>query len=211
MARIICLANSRKLSHRCIAGIYPETGLWVRPVSTRPDRAITWAMRNVGRDEPRLLDLLEIPLGRPRPDEGMQPENRLLRDGKWEKVGEVAPEDVCQYCEAGGLLFHNADDCVPWDEVQRLPPAKRKSLQLVECHDARFWQTVSSRNKPQARVSFSYGHTRYDLAVTDALVEERILKGVSLGKRCLLTVSLAGKVSDAYPYCYKLAAGVIEL
>ncbi|MFP5272720.1 dual OB domain-containing protein [Coleofasciculus sp.] len=32
MKKIICLANSRKLDERCIAGIDLNTGKWVRPV-----------------------------------------------------------------------------------------------------------------------------------------------------------------------------------
>lgn len=32
MTQIICLANSWKFEERCIAGINPTTGQWIRPV-----------------------------------------------------------------------------------------------------------------------------------------------------------------------------------
>jgi len=47
--------------------------------------------------------------------------------------------------------------------------------------------------------------------VTDLIAEKKMYEGTSIGSECLLTISLAGKVSEQYPYCYKLAAGVIEL
>ncbi len=42
--RIVCLANSRKLQGRCIAGrewINQEAGLWVRPVSNREHQEVS--------------------------------------------------------------------------------------------------------------------------------------------------------------------------
>ncbi len=211
MAEIIILANSRKLSHRCVAGISTRTGRWIRPVSDRPDRAITWRMREVDGKEPQLLDVLRIPLERTGPDEGCQPENRLLRDGKWRLRSKLQPSDVLRYCESGGHLFYNTGDCVAWDELQRLPSEARRSLQLIRCSRTIFYRTTSSRGKRQARVRFSYGRVEYDLVVTDLIAEEKVYEGTSIGSKCLLTISLAGKVSERYPYCYKLVAGVIEL
>ena len=33
--KIVCLANSRKISGRCIAGKIMDSGKWIRPVSSR--------------------------------------------------------------------------------------------------------------------------------------------------------------------------------
>ncbi len=211
MAEIIILANSRKLSHRCVAGVSARTGKWIRPVSGRPDRAITWAMREVNGEEPQLLDVLRIPVERTGPDEGCQPENRLLKAGKWEKITTLRPKDVLAYCETGGQLFYNTGDCVAWEELQRLPSEAKRSLQLVRCKSARFFETTSSRGAPQARTRFLYGRTEYNLAVTDPLAELKVYQDSPIAPRCVLTISLAGKVSKQHPYCYKLVAGVIEV
>ena len=70
--RIVCLANSRKLSGRCIAGrelINDFPGDWIRPVSTREHQEVSEYERqyNDGSD-PKLLDILDIPLQKHQPE-----------------------------------------------------------------------------------------------------------------------------------------------
>jgi hypothetical protein len=65
---IVCLANSRKLSGRCLAGKVPETGVWFRPVSARPDAAINLGERRYDDgSEPGLLDVVDVPFTVARP------------------------------------------------------------------------------------------------------------------------------------------------
>jgi hypothetical protein len=86
MAKIICLTNSYKGGgQRCIAGIDSDTRIWIRPVPDNRNRAVTSAMRLIYGKEPQVLDILEIPLEHFGPDEGCQPENRLLKPEKWKK------------------------------------------------------------------------------------------------------------------------------
>ena len=112
MGRIVCLANSYKHNERCIAGIDVETGKWVRPVSSREDRAITKAMRAINGKEPQILDVLEIPLENHGPDEGCQPENRLLKLGQWRIVDRMKPEKLLEYCKDDSSILHNHQDRV---------------------------------------------------------------------------------------------------
>ena len=64
--RIVCLANSRKLSHRCVAGKVVEgsaKGAWIRPVSPREHGELTLTDRRYadGQD-PRVMDVMDVPL-----------------------------------------------------------------------------------------------------------------------------------------------------
>ena len=74
MTQIICLANSFKFKERCIAGINPQTGKWIRPVCDRypKDGRIPPDIRLIKGKEPELLDLLEIPLKNDGPDFGFE-------------------------------------------------------------------------------------------------------------------------------------------
>ncbi|MBI4379223.1 MAG: hypothetical protein HY578_09020 [Nitrospinae bacterium] len=211
MAEIILLANSRKLSHRCLAGIDIATDKWIRPVSTRTDKVITWAMRNIHGKEPELLDILNIPLSLAESDDESQPENRLIEKGEWTRIGRFEPRNVRKYLAQSGPLFYNTSDCVLWDELIRIPTKDRQSLMLIECSDFEVHKTTSSRGKPQARAVFSFDDTLYYLVITNYNAEQKVLKGQRLSLRNLLTISLAGKLSNSHPYCYKLVAGVIEL
>ena len=89
LKRIICLANSRKMSGRCVAGLELEGGQisgWIRPVSSRPNGEILLYDQNLVDGSKDLLDILEIPMLEPCPD-GCQTENHLI-DGEhyWEKT-----------------------------------------------------------------------------------------------------------------------------
>ena len=79
--RLVCLANSRKLSGRCVAGkelIQGVVGGWIRPVSDRPKEEVSKDERQYeDGSDPRVLDLIDIPLREPRP-KSYQSENWLL-------------------------------------------------------------------------------------------------------------------------------------
>jgi len=212
MARIICLGNSRKHGNRCIAGIDLADGCLVRPVSSLYDGAISVDMQRVEGKAPKVLDVLEIPLTGNGPDYGFQPENRLVGGGKWQRAGRVPPKDILKYCESGATILHNALDRVPWRHLQSLPRAEWKSLQLARVTDARFHETPSARGGLQVRAQFSYGGSRYDLVVTDPLVEQAVRASQPICADCALLISLGGPFpeDDPDPQCYKLVAGVVE-
>ena len=89
--RIVCLANSRKLHGRCVAGIelvdFRRAG-WIRPVSAREHQEVSEYERQYqDGSDPRLLDVIDVPLLEHHPKDYQQ-ENWLL-DPKyyWEKAG----------------------------------------------------------------------------------------------------------------------------
>ncbi len=79
--RILCLANSRKLSGRCVAGVEFTGGRpagWMRPVSTREHQEVSEYERQYpDGSDPRPLDIIDIPLLEHRLQDYQQ-ENWLL-------------------------------------------------------------------------------------------------------------------------------------
>jgi hypothetical protein len=210
VAQIVCLANSYKTGGRCIAGIDIKTGEWVRPIPNNINKAIT-TQRFINCAEPKILDILEIPLENDGPDEGCQPENRLLKRGRWTKIGELKPRDLLRYCTNESVVLHNDEDRVPPDLFLRLPKEKWRSLQLV--HDTNVCFYCDPWRK--WHVSFRYGHGKtMDLKLTDPVILQKLESGQKVIKECILTVSLATPFSrsPADPkFCWKMVAGVVEL
>lgn len=60
---IICLANSRKISGRCIAGKIISSNKWMRSVSSRENEEISEEERRYENGQmPKLLDIIKIPV-----------------------------------------------------------------------------------------------------------------------------------------------------
>ncbi len=213
MGRIVCLANSYKHNERCIAGIDVETGKWVRPVSSREDRAITKTMRAINGKEPQILDVLEIPLENHGPDEGCQPENRLLKPSQWRIVDRTKPEKLLEYCEDDSVILHNHKDRVSPDFFSAAPKEKWKSLQLIHNGNVAFEHDWFNRRKWRAYFQDGKGN-HLGLKVTDPVILGRLNLGDKISKDCILTISLATAWSPnriTPKRCYKLVAGVVEL
>jgi len=214
MARIICLANSVRPGGSCMAGIDLQTGKWVRPVPDTRNRAITASMMlTEGKTLPEILDVLEIPLEDFGPDDGCQPENRLLKLGKWKKVGRITAKDLLQYCEDDTVILHNHTDHVVPGFFGETPKNKWKSLQLVRNSEVQF---ISAYKEGQWRASFKdgCGHT-LNLKLTDPVVSQRLRRGDGISRDCMLVISLTTpwkpQGEDRPELCYKLVAGVVEL
>jgi hypothetical protein len=214
MSKIICLANSYKGGgERCIADIDPDTRMWIRPVLGNKSRAVTSPMRLIDGKEPQVLDILEIPLEDFGPDEGCQPENRLLKAGKWKKVGQIAPKDLLKYCEDDSVILHNHQEYVPPEFFTKLPKSKWRSLQLVHNTKVKFERAYKPN---QWRVVFRNGKGHVlDLKLTDPLISDRLRKNEKISNNCILTVSLATpwspQGSNQPERCYKMVAGVVGL
>src|SRR5713101_1785529 len=98
--RIVCLANSRKHSGRCIAGkevLAQGYGAWIRPVSARQSAEISEEERRYENGAlPRLFDIIKIPVIGATP-QLYQSENYVIdAEYYWVKKGEISWPDVVQ-------------------------------------------------------------------------------------------------------------------
>ncbi|MBI4581314.1 MAG: hypothetical protein HY718_16545 [Planctomycetes bacterium] len=190
MPRMICLANSVKHNERCIAGIDEMTGQWIRPVYRLREKALPPWVRLIEGREPAILDVIDVPLEDIGPDEGCQPENRLVRKGAWKLVRHASVDQVLRYCEPNVVILHNHERCVRAEFFSRLPRERWKSLQLVRVGDAQFLRRERD-DRVRWQVRFRDGSGRLlDLRLTDAVARDRLDRGETLRSDCLLTVSL---------------------
>ena len=109
--RILCLANSKKMSGRCVAGrevLDSGPGAWIRPVSARPTEEVSEDERQYRNgSDPRLLDVIDVPLIRAAPH-ACQTENWLLDpDYYWSRVRQVGWAELQHYVEDPATLWTN--------------------------------------------------------------------------------------------------------
>lgn len=112
--RIVCLANSRKLSDRCIAGKEysgGQPGGWVRPVSAREHEEVSECERQYqDRGDPCVLDIMDVPFLEARPKNYQQenwlldPEHYWVREPGWVSCTPSAPKGVASEFACGRVL-----------------------------------------------------------------------------------------------------------
>ncbi|TDU75338.1 hypothetical protein [Streptomyces sp. KS 21] len=216
---IVCLANSRKLSGRCVAGMVGDgSGEWVRPVSTRVNREVSARERQYqdGTD-PNVLDVVSVPLLRPQSHD-FQSENWLLDpDYCWKKIDRVGWRELLsleQHPDTlwinGSSTFHGEDDRIPTEEAVTLPD----SLKLIRITDLALQVhtpgAMFGDQKRVLRAHFSHKGNSHTLCVTDPEYELKYLaqpEGVYELGESFLTVSLGEPYQG---YVYKLVAAIIE-
>lgn len=214
---LICLANSRKLGERCIAGLRTDTAEWIRPVSHAPHGELNYSQRNLGTaGDPQNFDVISVGVANPTPTPS-QPENWLIDGTRWRLVSRPASSGLHSVLSramyGGSKLFGTISDRIA---VASFSPAPAKeSLALIKPENLRWFTNRYGR----ARALFAAADVTYDLAVTDPLFEAQIkaLKGnyhksTALGiedeDRLLFTVSLGEPLEGN---CYKLVAAVLTL
>lgn len=219
--RIVCLANSRKLHGRCVAGVElagSRAAGWIRPVSDRENQEVSEYERQY-RDgsDPRLLDIIDVPLLEHRP-KGSQQENWLLDPERyWRKVGVFEWENLAALAETAGTLWRNGystgngvNDRIPIDQAAE----ETSSLKLVHVDGLRLRVFApgaafgNSKRRVQAHIRFA--REDYSLWVTDPRIERKYLAkddGYYQLRECYLTISLGEPLNE---HCYKLVAAIIE-
>ena len=157
--RILCLANSRKSGGRCVAGKEilgsGEIGGWIRPVSDRETEEVSeWERQYEDGSEPRLLDVIDVPLLKTSP-KSYQQENWLLDpEYYWGKVRSATATELSQCVDPAASLWvdgystqNGNNDRIPLDRVSSITDSLR--LVKVENLELQVFQpgkdTASSR------------------------------------------------------------------
>jgi hypothetical protein len=218
--RIVCLANSRKLSGRCVAGkerVGTTVGGWVRPVSGREHEEVSEHERQYpDGSDPKVLDIVDIPLLSHSPN-AHQPENWLLDpDTYWQPAGNVTWNELGSMADSPATLWSNDSSSYSGlhDRVQEATAGQfGTSLYLLrlEALNLRVYAPGANFNNPKRRVQvqFTYAGMSYHLWVTDPLVERTYLSkpdGEYAIGACFVTVSLGEPLEG---FCYKLVATII--
>ena len=219
--RIVCLANSRKLSGRCIVGrewsAERGAGNWIRPVSAREGREVSEYERQYeDGSDPRVLDVIDVPVIERKPED-WQTENWLLDpEFYWRKEARYSWFDLPGLVDPVAPLwidgfgtYDGRNDRIPVESMASV----RDSLRLV--HVERLELAVFSPGeafgnaKRRVQGRFSHAGTDYALWVTDPVHERACLAkldGVHELRDCYLTISLGEPYQGA---CYKLIAAII--
>jgi len=221
--RILCLANSYKHEHRCVAGISLMTKRWVRLVGHQVPGCLTRQEASYpGGREVALLDVFEAELGESC-GSNAHPEDVFVTGKAWQLVRrfeESSPDQFfAGYVNEEPIVLQGYCDRVPVGRFEKTPALC--SLGLVHPEDL-WWWVRGENGKRKNRALFRLGkagRVRYDLAVTDpkwldllnlmpaGIYPHTLLCG---GKHpvTFLTISLSEPFEGFH---YKLAAGVICL
>ena len=220
--RIICLANSRKVSGRCIAGREwlkgQGAGSWIRPVSARENQEVSAYERQYeDGSDPRVLDIINVPVLEPRP-KGCQTENWLLDPGLyWEKEGRHSWFDLAELADPmaplwvdGYSTYHGLSDKIPLETMGSVSSSLR--LIRVDRLKLKVFKPGEAFGNSKRRVQGQFIHSgkEYALWVTDPAYEREYLAkldDVYQINDCYLTISLGEPFEDAF---YKLIAAIIE-
>lgn len=217
---IICLANSRKYSGRCVAGkefFGNRVGGWVRPVGKRetgelsPKESSYW-----NGDSPALLDVIAIPLTRPDPH-SYQTENYIVDTGEWVRKHQFPLSDLLRLCDPVDSLWINGyqsnnglNDRMPEETVKE---KIRSSLLFIKPGEVSIIVEEGPNLLKRVRSRFTFAGSEYGLSVTDPVIENRYFNK-DVGQYPINKTNLYLTISIGEPYegyCYKLVAAVIGL
>ena len=217
--QIICLANSRKLKGRCIAGIENsdvQEPVWIRPVTPLPTGEIPEIACAYSLGQPiKVLDILKVRLLEPRA-KGYQQENWLIDQVKpWTHIGRAVPADLEKATSRQPTLWTNGNSS-KGGVNDRMDVAAmgsiNNSLQLVKVDQ--LYLVVKApyggTGSPDLRASFVYKANRYNLKVTDPQYEASY-RSKSVGTYVLRTAYLTISLAEPYKgFVYKLVAAIID-
>lgn len=218
---VLCLANSRRPGGRCVAGKLFDNGKtsdWLRPVNSENGNAISEAeLQYEDGTSADVLDIVEIPLIEPKPEEHQTENERTSPDYYWVKRGDATWSQIRAATDSlsGSLWsntessFHGLHDKVPAAEAGKFKRSlyliKPDHLDLVVGRESQF----GGGSRRRVRAAFQFNGARYNVVVTDPWIEAKYFAGKDGTFRidkCRLCVSL-GELFEGN--AIKLAAAVI--
>lgn len=178
---LICLANARKRSERCVACLRADGSGWIRLVSNSPHGELNFSQRTLGaHGEPQNFDLIRAEVIRASPLLG-QPENWLIADRPWKLLQRpAAPEFhavLTKHVHRENGIFGSTADRLAVANFRRQPVSA--SLAVLKPQNTRFVHEILG-SKKRVRALFDLGHNSFNLSVTDPPFEQQI-KGPSSG------------------------------
>jgi hypothetical protein len=219
--QIVCLANSRKLQGRCIAGkeiVSGKAAGWIRPVSAREHEEVSEDERQFSDgSDPRVLDIIDVPLLNPKPRD-YQKENWLLDPEQyWVKVGRLEWTRLEEFIEEakplwidGHHTYNGRNDKIPLS----LAGSLESSLCLVRVDRMQLsvFKPGEAFGDLKRRVQGCFKHydTEYRLWVTDPSIARAYLArpdGNYELAECFLSISLGEAYKGA---SYKLIAAILQ-
>lgn len=220
MTRVLVLANSEKLSGRCVAGIDLSSGRWLRPVSARAtgELAPTEYVARTGSSSVEVVpgDVVEMSLGKNR-GSIYHPEDVQV-NGSWTLVerwtAKKVASDLDDYIERNALLLGSTGDRLAVSEIGGR--TDHSSLQLIRADLLTVHWTTSMSGNAQLRGTVRAGDVWENLSITDPRLKQSLGGGQQPTKvaNCLLTISLAvpfRPTGASEDYCFKIIAAVLPL
>lgn len=217
--KIICLANSRKCSGRCIAGKTVDDKKWIRPVSSRRDGEISELDRRYkDGSKPKLLDIITIPMKKQNSKQ-FQTENWLIDDSYYWIKEDIFSDNLEDYLDYPNDLWGTAsssqkglNDRISISDSNNyttslylINPQKIEIIVQVEYPGREY-------EKRKVRTKFDYNNITYIFPVTDPVLEEQYLSGDN-GEFPLDPENIYMCVSMGLPFednCYKFVASIIK-
>ena len=236
---MVILAKSYKQGGWCIAGRqvrlnqerteYDQTSHWIRPVSNNPQTHGALSDADCAYEDgstPKVYDVVELDFVERSASPG-QPENELIANRPWRKIGEIQKQDVS--------LFLNEPECI-WNEqigtdyvtAQYVANRNvRNSLNLIRPQNfllqlSNYYNEFDGRYKREIRASFDYNGVHYEhISVTDPAIrlmltnqfpaegQEVVEMSLRAGDNLYLCMSL-GPAFTAQRKHYKLVATIFD-
>jgi len=219
--RILCLANSYKHDHRCVAGISLDSKRWVRLVGRTIPGCLTLREASYpDGKELRLLDIFEAQLDEPCAS-NCHPEDTHFGPAPLRFVERYDPvlhaDQLSLRSSKEQTVLQGASDRIYHKKLDNFRLAR--SIELIQPDDL-WWWIREGAGKRRNRALFRMGHPnriRYDLAVTDPVwLQQLNLLPPGVYPHSLLTGTepcktlLTASLSEAFEgFHYKLIAGVL--